>query len=188
MVDDLLETSRVQAGDLHLQTEKTDARSLVHETVEVFSQAPGGHDLETSIPAEAVYVLCDRSRVLQVMSNLVMNAFKYSPAGGRVTIAVGRDAEFGVISVRDEGIGVPFDEVSTLFEPFRRTRRASAWGIPGIGLGLFVARRIVEAHGGSLDVKSGPDVGSTFLVRVPLAAPCDEEVTMVESTPSRVRS
>jgi signal transduction histidine kinase len=186
MVDDLLETSRVQAGDLHFQIEDVDARSLVHETVEVFRQGSAGHQLEASVPAEAVRVLCDRLRMLQVMTNLVGNALKYSPIGGRITVAVGRDAAFGVVSVPDEGIGIPADEVSTMFEPFRRTRRAAACGSPGIGLGLFVARRIVQAHG-RLDVES-PGSGSTFLVRVPLAATPAKEASPIVSAASQAPS
>jgi signal transduction histidine kinase len=105
----------------------------------------------------------------QVLNNLIGNALKYSPAGGRVRVGVSRDAGEAVINVSDEGIGIPPEEVARIFEPFRRVPGV-ADTIPGTGLGLSVARRIVEAHGGSIGVTSQPGVGSTFSVRLPTPA------------------
>jgi signal transduction histidine kinase len=107
-------------------------------------------------------------RVEQVLNNLVSNAIKYSPHGGKVTLRLDRDRESALFSVSDEGIGISPEDRERLFVPFRRGGATSAW-IPGVGLGLCVAKRITEAHGGRIEVESAADRGSTFRVRLPLA-------------------
>jgi signal transduction histidine kinase len=166
MVYDLLDAARVEAGSLDLHMERSDARDLARAAVDLFDPATRTHQLAVSVPDEPVPLTCDPGRIEQVLSNLVSNAIKYSPRGGAVRIAVARDRETVVFSVSDEGIGMSATDIEHIFEPFRRTG-ISKETIPGVGLGLFVARRIVEAHGGRITVASAVGKGSTFAVHLP---------------------
>src|SRR5262249_29881323 len=111
-----------------------------------------------------VPVRCDGIRVTQVLTNLVSNGIKYSPTGTEVVVTL-HDLEDGTarIAVRDQGTGIPKDQLATIFEPFRRGERGGP-PVPGTGLGLFVAKRIVEAHQGCIEVQSEPGRGSVFTV------------------------
>ena len=108
----------------------------------------------------------DPTRLTQVLTNLLSNAIKYSPRGGRVWVRLEHSQEEILLSVSDEGVGIPPDEYERIFEPFRRSKGSRA-EIPGIGLGLSVSRRIVRAHGGNIEVVSQEGTGSTFRVRLP---------------------
>lgn len=167
MVGDLLDATRIEAGRFELSLEERDARELATSVVELYQAGGSSHDLRLLLPEEPVFLSCDGTRVEQVLHNLVSNALKYSPGGSRVDVIVGREGEQAVLSVVDRGIGISSEELRTLFAPFRRTGRAREKA-PGVGLGLSVARRIVEAHGGRIEVESHPGVGSTFRVRLPL--------------------
>jgi signal transduction histidine kinase len=168
MVGDLLDATRIEAGRFELSLEERDVRELATAVVEVYQAGGSSHDLRLQLPEEPVLLSCDATRVEQVLHNLVSNALKYSPAGSRVEVIVAREGNEAVLSVVDRGIGISTEELRTLFAPFRRTGRAREKA-PGVGLGLSVARRIVEAHGGRIEVDSRPGVGSTFRVRLPHA-------------------
>lgn len=167
MVNDLLDASRIEAGKLDLQLQRGDARDLARAVVDLFDPATRTHRLVAELPEHPITLVCDSGRIEQVLTNLVSNAIKYSPNGGTVRVAVRRDAEGVALSVSDEGIGISAADLDHVFEPFRRTG-ASRETIPGVGLGLFVARRIVEAHGGRISVTSAIGAGSTFTVHLPL--------------------
>lgn len=163
-MNDLLDRARIEAGTLELRREEVDARRLLHEVEELFRDTSETHTLEVQAPAEPVAVSCDPLRMEQVLTNLVSNATKYSPAGGLVTLRVDARDDEVVLSVRDEGVGIAPDEVAHVFEPFHRTH--SLRDVPGAGLGLSVVRRIVESHGGFLRVVTAPGEGSTFEVHL----------------------
>jgi signal transduction histidine kinase len=167
MVGDLLDATRIEAGRFELQLEERDARELVREVAELY-QGGSSQDLQVQLTEEPVLLSCDPARLEQVLHNLVSNALKYSPTGSRVDLLVTREGEEAVLSVVDRGIGMLAEDVRHLFMPFRRGSRAREKA-PGVGIGLSVARRIVEAHGGRIEVDSRPGVGSTFRVRLPLA-------------------
>jgi len=167
MVGDLLDATRIEAGRFELQLEERDARELVREVAELY-QGGSSQDFQVQLPEEPVLLSCDPARLEQVLHNLVSNALKYSPTGSRVDLLVAREGEEAVLSVVDRGIGMSAEDVRHLFMPFRRGSRAREKA-PGVGIGLSVARRIVEAHGGRIEVDSRPGVGSTFRVRLPLA-------------------
>ncbi|HEX3480793.1 MAG TPA: HAMP domain-containing sensor histidine kinase [Kofleriaceae bacterium] len=168
MVHDFLDASRIESGHLELRTEDCDARELVRATLDLFEPAAASHRLVMSVPDEPVRMPCDPMRIEQVLTNLVNNAIKYSPPGGSVRVAIARRPDAVVITVADDGVGMSADEVDHVFDPFRRGAGAGAGaGVPGAGLGLFVARRIVEAHGGEITVASTQGTGSTFTVRLP---------------------
>jgi signal transduction histidine kinase len=168
LLEDFLDASRIEAGRISLEHADADLRDLAREAVELFGDASPRHRLELVAPAP-VPVRCDPSRVAQVLNNLLSNAIKYSPAGGRVAVEVTLEEGAGVVAVSDEGIGVPSAERDRIFEPF--LRGAAARDMPGAGIGLSISRRIAEAHGGSLEVESRPDQGSTFRLRLPAGAP-----------------
>lgn len=167
MVHDLLDTARIENGQLALKLGRSDVREVVRETVELFADASPIHRLEPTLSHEPLPVLCDPGRIVQVLGNLVSNAIKYSPHGGPVQVAAYREGRSAVVSVADQGIGISAADLPTVFEPFRRTG-ASRELVPGVGLGLAVSRRIVERHGGRLEVHSELGAGSTFLAYLPL--------------------
>lgn len=163
MVGDLLDAARIESGRFELRRERTDLRAIVSHVAELFSPVSGTREIEVIAPEEPAWVECDPTRLEQVVTNLVSNAIKYSPEGGRVTTAVTTSGSDAVVAVTDEGIGIPADDLARLFEPFYRGS-ASRERVPGVGLGLSVARKLVEAHGGRLDVESQVGRGTTFRV------------------------
>jgi len=169
MVGDLLDATRIEAGRLELRPEVRDACELAREVAELYLSGDTGHVLQLSVPDAPVLVRADPARLEQVLHNLISNALKYSPAGSRVEVAVRREQGDAVLCVTDQGIGISDEEKRLLFAPFQRTGNARQRA-PGVGLGLSVARRIVEAHGGSIDVVSQPGHGSVFCVRLALAS------------------
>lgn len=168
MLGDLLDMAKIEAGQLELDVKLHDARTLVEATVRMFEEASPLHRIEVELPHEEIPLRCDALRVEQVLGNLVSNAIKYSPAGGAVRVGVRREGERAVFEVADSGIGIAKEAMPALFEPFRRGEHGRE-GIPGAGLGLSVVRRIVGAHGGTIDVSSAPGKGSTFRVALPAA-------------------
>ena len=120
---------------------------------------------------EPVLVSVDVPRFEQVVANLVENALKYSPHQAPVSVTVWRDPDAARLSVRDEGIGIPSEDQALVFERFHRARNVDDRRFAGMGLGLYIARGIVEQHGGKIWVESAPGMGSTFQVAVPLVSP-----------------
>lgn len=173
MVGDMLDAARIEAGQLELRLEERDARELVREVVEVF-QPSSSHHLRVTLPDVAVPTRCDPMRIEQVLNNLVSNAIKYSPEGSEVDVTVTEEGDDVVLAVTDRGIGIAPEEVQFLFEPFHRARVARETA-PGVGLGLSVAKRIVEAHQGRVDVTSSVGRGTTVRVRLPLQGPAGGE-------------
>jgi signal transduction histidine kinase len=168
MVHDFLDASRIESGHLELKLEDCDLCELARITLDLFEPATATHALSVQAPDAPVRVRCDPMRIEQVLANLVNNAIKYSPAGGSVRVTIARWADAGAISVADEGPGMSADDLAHVFDPFRRG--AGADTVPGAGLGLFVARRIVEAHGGEITAETVPGAGSTFTLRLPADA------------------
>jgi signal transduction histidine kinase len=168
MVGDVLNSAAVEAGELTLCLVACEAREMATEAVELFRAMAPAHSVELEAPSEPVELRCDRVRMEHVLNNLLSNAIKYSPPGSRVRMRIERRNELVVFSVTDEGEGIAPEEREQIFQPFRRASAALAQ-IPGIGLGLYVSRRIVEAHGGRLTVESRLREGSTFWVILPAA-------------------
>lgn len=173
MVGDLLDASQIEACKLELRVEERDLRDLAQEAVDLYRPVSPEHPIELSLPETQVLVRCDATRIEQVLNNLLSNALKYSPAGGQVDVAVRADGEGAEITVRDRGLGIEPEDLAHLFEPFRRLKSTSG-SIPGTGLGLAVAKRIVEAHGGRLFVESRPGAGSVFRIELPRSSSRDQ--------------
>jgi signal transduction histidine kinase len=168
MVTDLLDTAHIEAGRLELRVQTEDVRALVRGVGELFAAASPHHHLHVTVPETNVPVRCDPVRIEQVLTNLVSNAIKYSPAGGDVELELAVAGPEAVFRVSDHGIGLTVTERAEMFQPFRRAGRAKDTA-PGVGLGLSVVKRIVDAHGGHIEVDSDPGHGATFRVFVPLA-------------------
>jgi two-component system, OmpR family, sensor histidine kinase MtrB len=165
MITDFLDAARIEAGQLELRFEVRDLRDVLRTVVELFEDASPRHELVLTVPPDPVEARFDPLRIEQVATNLVGNAIKYSPGGGVVEIRLERGGGEVYLAVSDDGIGISPEAQRRLFEPFHRG--LSNTEIPGVGLGLFVVRRIVEAHGWRIDVESAPGAGSTFRVTIP---------------------
>jgi len=167
MIDDFLDVARMEAGELQLERQPCDVRAIVADTIAQFDGQSGLHPVHASYPAEPLVTSGDPMRLEQALGNLIGNAIKYSPEGASVDVdvrALAAEAAV-VIEVVDHGVGMSEEDRRNLFQPFRRG--GSAAGTPGVGLGLFVTRRIVEAHGGAIEVESRPGHGSLFRVKLP---------------------
>ena len=115
----------------------------------------------------------DERRLAQVLDNLVSNAVKFTPDGGRITARIAYSDGRALFEIADTGKGIPPDEQEQLFEPFFRSPTATARAIPGTGLGLSITKAIVDAHGGTIEVESAPGAGATFRIRMPAYRPAE---------------
>jgi signal transduction histidine kinase len=170
MVGDLLDRSRIETGHLELRVEECDARAIARNAFDLFSSVSNKHQFKLNLPNYAIPVRCDPLRIEQVLNNLLSNAIKYSPSGGKVELTLEEGDTELQFRVSDQGIGIPREEVPYVFEPFRRAGTPRA-DIPGVGLGLSVAQRIVQAHGGHIEIDTQRGKGTTFRVRLPVAQP-----------------
>ena len=170
LVEDLLAVSRLESGRLEMSHDAVRIDHLVAEVVGDFRSAAPSHELEIVGPDEAMVVQGDRQRLEQVMVNLLQNAIKYSPEGGRVVVTLRRDGPEAIVSVADQGIGIPSEEQPRLFQRFFRARNAASRHFGGLGIGLFVSHEIVQRHGGRFFVESESGKGAVFSFTLPLAS------------------
>jgi signal transduction histidine kinase len=167
LVGDVLDTSRIEAGTFTYRFEEVELDRVVDEAVEAAALAQQEVPVVASVRGALPTIRGDRTRLRQVLANLIENAVKYSPEGGEVRISAAAANGAVRISVRDVGPGIPPDQQTRIFEKFGRADVAGS-SKPGTGLGLFIARSIAEAHGGSLEVSSGAEPGSTFTLTLPV--------------------
>ena len=170
LVGDVLDTSRIEAGTFTYRFDDVDLGELVRDSVAGISLAQDEVRVSADVRGEMPRVRGDRDRLQQVLTNLLDNAVKYSPAGEEVKVTAFQVDSQLQIEVADRGPGIPSDQQRLIFEKFGRGHSAGSPGKPGTGLGLFIARSIAEAHGGSLEVSSAPDLGATFTLTLPLGA------------------
>ncbi len=168
LIGDVLDTSRIEAGTFTYSFSDVDLADLVRETVAAMSLGQDEVSVVAQAPDTVPAVRADRERLKQVLMNLVENAVKYSPAGGEVDVRAWADNGLVLVAVEDQGPGIPREQQGLIFEKFGRANVGG--GKPGSGLGLFIARSIAEAHGGSLMVRSAPGQGSTFTLELPLVS------------------
>jgi signal transduction histidine kinase len=168
IVDQLLVSAQLDRGALHLDESEVDVRALCSAVIESARlRAAAGREIAFDAPPAVTTVRCDESLLRQVLVNLVENALKYSLNGGRIEVRVLNESASVQIEVEDEGLGIPSAEQERIFEKFYRLDAAMTRGVGGSGLGLYISREIVTQMGGSLSVRSVPDVGSTFTVTLP---------------------
>ena len=170
LIDDLLTLSKVEDGGIAVTDRAFDLRAAVRSGQDVVSPAWSARPLEVflDLPPEPVPFVGDRDLVERVMVNLIGNAVKFTPDGGRVDVRLSVVEQTALIEVSDTGIGIPAAEVDQLFSRFFRSTVAQKRAIPGSGLGLSIARAVIERHGGTIEVDSEIEQGTTFRVRVPI--------------------
>jgi signal transduction histidine kinase len=168
ILGNLLELSRVQANRLFLHTEAIDVRRVVQDAVEGIKRQSSAHQFMVSLPRKLPPVYADPLRLERILYNLLENAVKYSPQGGKIRVSVKPEKEHLIISVSDQGVGISAADQGKLFAPFQRLEEFRPEGTRGVGLGLLVCRRLVEAHGGQIWVESELGRGSTFFFTLPL--------------------
>ena len=168
LVADVLDTSRIDAGTFTYRFADIDLGALVRDSVAGLSLTQEEVSVVADVHSGLPSVRGDRDRLQQVLTNLLDNAVKFSPAGEEVRVSAFQQDSRVRIEVSDRGPGVPPDQQRLIFEKFGRGKTTSSPGTPGTGLGLYIARSIVEAHGGVLEVSSWPDAGATFTLSLPV--------------------
>jgi signal transduction histidine kinase len=175
LIDDLLDVSRAVSGKLHLDLHPVDVCDLVGHVVETSRPAANAKSIQLDWSAKPTPpVMADPDRLQQVVWNLVANAIKFTPQGGRVRVAVESDGGHTAIVVADTGIGIPAEFLPHVFERFRQAEASTTRRYGGLGLGLAIVRHLTELHGGVASAESaGPNQGATFTVRLPVHAKTD---------------
>ncbi len=170
LIGDLIDVVSIEAGRLAVLPAAGDVAALLEEAVAAFSQTAQGRGIDLECrPAEAVLPAdFDHDRMLQVLANLIANALKFTPRGGRVGVAAERTGDQIRLSVTDTGVGIPGDMLPLVFERFWQ---ANAEDRRGMGLGLYISKCVVEAHGGRIWAESEPGKGSAFHVTFPATPP-----------------
>ena len=173
LIDDLLDVSRVSQGKIALRHETIQAADALRAAVEASRPLieSAGHTLTVDLPADPLWLDADLTRLSQVVGNLLNNAAKYTPAGGRITLSLRADGDSAVIEVADNGLGIPAGMLSEVFQLFAQVDNHLERSRGGLGIGLALVKQLVTLHGGTVDAtSSGPGKGSTFSVRLPLVA------------------
>jgi signal transduction histidine kinase/CheY-like chemotaxis protein len=171
LIDDLLDVSRLTLDKLELRKEELDLTDALGDALNATRSAVAERnlDLETAMPRHKFILYGDRVRLAQVFANLIGNAAKYTPERGRIRVTVSRDADSAVVSVRDNGIGITPESLERLYDLFYQAQPPLESIASGLGIGLTLARRLTELHGGTIEARSdGLGKGSVFIVRLPL--------------------
>jgi PAS domain S-box-containing protein len=164
LTDDMQDAAAIESQRFSIRRATCDLSALVRLAAEDHQLAAQGHRITADLPGDAIAGEWDRARLRQVLDNLLSNAVKFSPAGSEVRVVVRREPERASVSVSDAGLGIPEARLPELFQPYSRAHAE----LPGVGLGLFLSRGIIEAHGGGLSAGSVEGRGSTFTFWLPL--------------------
>ncbi len=187
LVQEILDVARLQAGRLRLNPNPVELEGMLRETSDAFSETARQIGVELAVePAPGIVVQADRQRVLQVLYNLTSNAIKFTPAGGRITVRAEPLEDHAVVVIQDTGIGLSKEQIARLFQPFTQVHDPAKVTVGGTGLGLFICKGLVEAHGGRITVDSiGPGQGAVFRFTLPLtgAKLPIREVNLTETLP-----
>jgi signal transduction histidine kinase len=171
LVRDLLDSARLQAASLKLHPQRADLRDIAFASVETYLAAAqeAGVTLHVDDDGPALPVSADASRIGQVVDNLLSNAIKFTPRGGRIDVELEANGSMALLRVHDNGSGMKVEDLTRLFKPFSQVHDTMQQTKGGTGLGLYVSRGIIEAHGGFIQADSeGPGKGSTFVFELPL--------------------
>ncbi len=191
LLDDLLEVSRITSGKIQLKRRRVALETVLAQAVETAQPLieSRGHTLSVEPPREALDVEGDPDRLVQVVGNLLTNAAKFTPDGGRIWLQAGAEDGVATILVRDSGIGIAPDVLPTIFDVFTQADRGLDRAQGGLGVGLSLVRSLVQLHGGRVEAHSaGPGRGSEFLVRLPLLAASRESTVAAEAATGATRA
>ena len=171
LILDLLSIARIESGQATLEVTSLPVNQVVQACLDDFAERAraGGITLLNQIADEKLHVQADKESLIQILSNLIDNALKYTPEGGEVTIRCHTEAEKVIIEVSDTGVGIDPEHHDRLFERFYRVDKARSRELGGTGLGLAIVKHLCQAMQGSISVESTPGQGSTFVVRLKLA-------------------
>jgi two-component system phosphate regulon sensor histidine kinase PhoR len=168
LLDDLTDLSNIELGRVVLRPAAVDLREAVDAVVTIVAARRGGVTLDNAVPADLPPARADRDRLAQILLNLVDNAMKYTPAGGRVVVTAARRPEGDLeVAVRDTGVGIPAADLPRITERFYRVDKARSRALGGTGLGLAIVKHLVAAHGGDLTIESQVAVGTTVRFTLP---------------------
>jgi signal transduction histidine kinase len=193
LVDDLLDLSRITRDRLELRKQRFELGSVLGDALEACQPMveSARHELYCATPAEPIYLYADPVRITQVVGNLLANACKYTPPGGRIELSASRAGSDVVVTVKDNGIGIRADMLGEVFQMFTQVQAAIDRTRGGLGVGLHLVKRLVELHGGQVSAHSqGLGRGSQFVVRLPIVSPKADELEVPKSgtgTPSGKR-
>jgi PAS domain S-box-containing protein len=173
LVEDLWDLARVRRGEVALRMEPTNLTQVVRQAAEISQSLidERKHSLRVSLPRKPLQMWGDATRLVQIISNLLTNAARYTPEGGHIKLSVAREGNVAVVRVRDDGVGIPKAMLAQVFDVFTQLKSGKMPSAGGLGIGLALVRRLVEQHGGSVEALSeGEGQGSEFVVRLPLTA------------------
>lgn len=191
LVDDLLDVARISTGKVELRRQRIDLKDVVATAVETSASLidAGGHKLTVEVPSVPLPLDADPTRIAQVVSNLLNNAAKYTPEGGRIALKVHTEGSDAVLTVTDTGIGIAPDALGKVFEMFAQVPGSAGKPQGGLGIGLSLVQSLVALHGGRVSAASGgPGQGSTFTVRLPLLSSQSEVTSPMDTNPSSAPS
>lgn len=171
LINDLLDMSRIEAGRLDLKPTLVDLPDLVRRVISRIEPQTDIHRVVLELPGEMEPAIAEPDKLEQVILNLMSNAMKYSPGGGEVNVSVRRLEGKAIVAVADGGMGIPAGQLPYIFDKYHRAGRGPELGVRGAGLGLYVTKTIVEAHGGRIWAESEEGRGTTVMFTVPLAGP-----------------
>ena len=169
MVDDLLNVSRIQSGKINIKLERISLSEVIEDVLSLSRENTNKHEFVVDVEHDLPDVLIDRDKFSQVLGNILSNAIKYSPNGGRITLAAHKEVsnQYVKLSITDEGIGISAEDTDSLFATFHRIQRPETKSIRGSGLGLYIAKEWTEAMGGKIWLESELNKGTTFFVTIP---------------------
>jgi len=191
LIDDLLDVSRIMSGKLRLERSAVSLKDVIDDAVHVIQPAADAKDISISVTAEPWIggIYGDNARLQQIVSNLLSNALKFTPRGGSVIVHLTSASDYIELQVRDTGQGIAPEFLPYVFEPFRQADGSTTRAHGGLGLGLSIVKRLVDAHHGTITASSaGVGQGATFVVRFPTEAAPTRSVPPMVVTPARVRS
>ncbi len=174
LLDDLLDATRITFGKVELRREPIELRALLRRTFDNYAAGFDNYGLtcEVVLPDVELWLDADATRIVQVIGNLLNNAMKFTPSGGRVIVSLARERDLAVLTIRDTGIGIEPDLLARVFVPFTQARQSLDRAAGGLGLGLALVMALVDLHGGTVAAASaGTNQGTELVVRLPLASP-----------------
>jgi signal transduction histidine kinase len=186
LLDDLLDVSRLTRGKLTLRIQRLELATVIARAIEIAQPLidAAGHELRVHLPTETLHLQGDLTRLAQVFSNVLINSAKYTPPGGTIAVTASAEPQALVVRVTDTGIGIAAEHIDRIFDMFGQVEAASPHAQGGQGIGLSLARKLVELHGGRIEARSdGVGKGSEFEIRLPSAARGASDAQLAHAVP-----